>query len=272
MSLVVLAPLSAFAATAAYQFIMFMVLTSRLSGVPAHRLQLYLGGYLLTYTYANPEDANGIIKAIHFSLSLLSPVASVVSPVDQYKSRYLHALQTRAGIISVNLFSLLCDGGDSEHVSSSALIGINAYGGPILYLVLQSIALFTLLFWVDSGSVLFQKLKRARAELTATEPERSSKEDVDLEASTASAPSNLLQVLDATKTYGSNTAVDRLSFGVAPGHVFCMVGPNGAGKTTSINMMSWLTAADSVLRSYFPRWQRRPGPWGCADQRCIRRN
>ncbi|KAJ7347934.1 hypothetical protein DFH08DRAFT_1001291, partial [Mycena albidolilacea] len=213
MSLVVLAPLSAFAATAAYQFIMFM---------------LYLGGYLLTYTYANPEDANGIIKAIHFSLSLLSPVASV----------------TRAGIISVNLFSLLCDGGDSEHVSSSALIGINAYGGPILYLVLQSIALFTLLFWVDSGSVLFQKLKRARAELTATEPERSSKEDVDLEASTASAPSNLLQVLDATKTYGSNTAVDRLSFGVAPGHVFCMVGPNGAGKTTSINMMSGSVVPD----------------------------
>ncbi|KAF7354423.1 ABC transporter A family member 2 [Mycena venus] len=207
MTLVVVSPLSAFAATAAYQIIMFM---------------LYLAGYLLTYTYANPAYANGMVKAIHFTLSFLSPVASV----------------TRAGIVSVNLFSLLCDGGDSEHVSSSTMIGIDHYGGPILYLILQSIALFTLLFWVDSGSVLFQRLRRAHEELTAPEPELPFKEDIDLEAAAASSPNNLLQVLDATKRYGTNTAVDRLSFGVAPGTVFCMVGPNGAGKTTSINMMS----------------------------------
>ncbi|KAF7368202.1 p-loop containing nucleoside triphosphate hydrolase protein [Mycena venus] len=91
------------------------------SGVPIRHL--YLAGYLLAYTYANPENTKGIIKAMHFSLSLLSPIASV----------------TRAGIISGN-----CSGGDSEHVSSSVMIGINKYGGPILYLVLQSIALFIL--------------------------------------------------------------------------------------------------------------------------------
>jgi hypothetical protein len=45
------------------------------------QLQLYLAGYLLAYTYANPENTNGIIKAMHFSLSLLSPIASVVSPM-----------------------------------------------------------------------------------------------------------------------------------------------------------------------------------------------
>jgi ATPase subunit of ABC transporter with duplicated ATPase domains len=110
------------------------------------------------------------------------------------------------------------------------MVSLNKYGGPILYLVLQSVALFAVLFWVDSGSVLFQKLRRAHAEITSTEVDRPSKEDVDLEAATASQPSNLLQVLDATKSYGSNLAVDRLTFGVGPGNVFCMVGPNGAGK------------------------------------------
>ncbi|KAJ7511663.1 P-loop containing nucleoside triphosphate hydrolase protein [Mycena galericulata] len=210
MTLVVLSPLSAFAATAAYQFLMFI---------------LYIAGYMLAYTFADPALATGMIQTIHFTLSLLSPIASV----------------TRAGIISIDLFSLLCNG-NSNDTTSLAMIGITKYGGPILYLVLQAIALFTLLFWVDSGSILFQKLQRARADMSSPSPcheiERPSKEDVDLEAATASQPSNLLQVLDATKSYGSNLAVDRLTFGVGPGTVFCMVGPNGAGKTTSINLMS----------------------------------
>ncbi|KAJ7137918.1 hypothetical protein C8R44DRAFT_607470 [Mycena epipterygia] len=208
MTLVVLSPLSAFAATAAYQIIMFI---------------LYIANYLLAYTFANPALADGIVQTLHFTLSLLSPIASV----------------TRAGIIAVNLFSLLCDG-NSDDVSSMELIKLNKLGGPILYLVIYSVALFTLLFWVDSGSVLFQKLRRAQVEITSKEPEseRPAKEDVDLEAAMASQPSNLLQVLDATKTYGEITAVDRLSFGVSPDTVFCMVGPNGAGKTTSINMIS----------------------------------
>ncbi|KAJ7716985.1 hypothetical protein B0H14DRAFT_2643734 [Mycena olivaceomarginata] len=38
-------------------------------GFLAHgRLQLYLAGYLLVYTYANPENTKGIIKAMHVSL------------------------------------------------------------------------------------------------------------------------------------------------------------------------------------------------------------
>ncbi|KAJ6526262.1 hypothetical protein DFH09DRAFT_1187858 [Mycena vulgaris] len=206
MTLVVLSPLSAFAATAAYQIVMFM---------------LYIASYLLIYTYANPASVDGMIQVVHFTVSLLSPVASL----------------TRAGLISVNLFSLLCDS-NSDDLSPVAMVAFSKYGGPIFYLIMQSAALLTILFWVDSGSVLFQKLKRARATITSTEPERFSKEDVDLEAATAAEPSNLLQVLDATKAFGTNTAVDRLSFGVSPDTVFCMIGPNGAGKTTSINMMS----------------------------------
>ncbi len=39
------------------------------------------------------------------------------------------------------------------------------------------------------------------------------------------------------KSYNGLTAVDDVSFDVAPGEIFGLLGPNGAGKTTTINMM-----------------------------------
>ncbi|KAJ7862845.1 hypothetical protein B0H13DRAFT_1097709 [Mycena leptocephala] len=206
MSLVILSPLAAFGAMAAYQVITFA---------------LYIGGLMVVLTYATPDEADGLIQIVHFTLSLLSPVTSL----------------TRAAILSVNLFSLLCKS-EADDISALGLVRLSKFGGPILYLVVQSAIALTILFWVDSGSVLFQRLRRARQEIESPEIQRPSREDVDLEAATASEPQNLLQILDATKAYGSNTAVDNLTFGVAPDSVFCMVGPNGAGKTTSINMMS----------------------------------
>jgi len=47
-------------------------------------------------------------------------------------------------------------------------------------------------------------------------------------------------VIDAThlvKRYNGLTAVDDLSFSVAPGEFFGLLGPNGAGKTTTIRML-----------------------------------
>ncbi|MGY5885046.1 ABC transporter ATP-binding protein [Modestobacter lacusdianchii] len=40
-----------------------------------------------------------------------------------------------------------------------------------------------------------------------------------------------------TKTYGSTTAVDHLSFTVEPGRVTGFLGPNGAGKSTTMRMI-----------------------------------
>ncbi len=42
---------------------------------------------------------------------------------------------------------------------------------------------------------------------------------------------------NVVKRYGSFTAVDNLSFQIAPGEIFGFLGPNGAGKTTSLRMM-----------------------------------
>ena len=47
----------------------------------------------------------------------------------------------------------------------------------------------------------------------------------------------VLSVERLSKRYGEVTAVDDLSFAVAPGEIVGLVGPNGAGKTTTINMV-----------------------------------
>lgn len=43
---------------------------------------------------------------------------------------------------------------------------------------------------------------------------------------------------ELTRRFGSLTAVDRLSFDVAPGEMFGLVGPDGAGKSTTLRMLA----------------------------------
>jgi len=46
-----------------------------------------------------------------------------------------------------------------------------------------------------------------------------------------------IQAKDLTRTFGSFTAVDHISFDVKAGEVFGFLGANGAGKTTAIRML-----------------------------------
>ncbi|MEZ5291671.1 MAG: ATP-binding cassette domain-containing protein [Vicinamibacterales bacterium] len=49
-----------------------------------------------------------------------------------------------------------------------------------------------------------------------------------------------IDVAGIKKTFGAFTAVDGVSFSVAPGEVFGLLGPNGAGKSTLIRMLTTL--------------------------------
>jgi len=50
----------------------------------------------------------------------------------------------------------------------------------------------------------------------------------------------ILVTKDLKKSYGSNQAVQGVSFSVLNGEIFSLLGPNGAGKTTTISMLSCL--------------------------------
>ena len=47
-----------------------------------------------------------------------------------------------------------------------------------------------------------------------------------------------VEVEDLTRTFGSFTAVDHISFRVRSGQIFGFLGPNGAGKSTTIRMLT----------------------------------
>jgi ABC-2 type transport system ATP-binding protein len=49
---------------------------------------------------------------------------------------------------------------------------------------------------------------------------------------------------DLRKRYGDRTAVDGISFEIAPGETYGLLGPNGAGKTTTISMICGLLRRD----------------------------
>lgn len=53
----------------------------------------------------------------------------------------------------------------------------------------------------------------------------------------------VLEVRDLVVRYGTQTAVDGLSFSVLRGEIFGLLGPNGAGKTSTLNVIEGLRRA-----------------------------
>ena len=51
----------------------------------------------------------------------------------------------------------------------------------------------------------------------------------------------VISVHDLTKRFGTFTAVDHITFQVAPGEIFGFLGANGAGKTTAMRMLCGLS-------------------------------
>lgn len=60
----------------------------------------------------------------------------------------------------------------------------------------------------------------------------------------------MISCRELTRTFGSFTAVDRLTFEVAPGTICAFLGPNGAGKSTTVKMLCGLlpsTSGDATI-------------------------
>ncbi|KAK8143650.1 hypothetical protein G3M48_006937 [Beauveria asiatica] len=184
---------------------------------------IFMAGYLITYvcvlTYVEPSKIDNALRTSYFIFALVSPITSA----------------TRALFIATNLFSISCDGNELSRNPQ----GLNYYGGPILYLTVQSIILFLMLLWLDSGSPLswlppiFSRSRPAKDLETLDQDVLDEQERLR----GPGAQGDGLRVDHLTKSFGKNTAVDNVSFGIRRGEVFALLGPNGAGKSTTISVI-----------------------------------
>jgi ATP-binding cassette, subfamily A (ABC1), member 3 len=175
-------------------------------------LLMYMSAYMSINSRSPPEQIQSQILIVHFTLGLITPIGQLL----------------RALIIGLNLFSVLCVG--APPVKSTNYSGIKLYGGPILYLIGQSLLLFGFLIWYDHGFSL-NKLRSSQLP-TDTENTTTHEKEVSDEIARASTSDDGLRILHTRKTFKSIfsrkvQAVDDLTFGVKRGEVFALVGPNG---------------------------------------------
>ena len=77
---------------------------------------------------------------------------------------------------------------------------------------------------------------------------------------------DVLVVDGVVRRFGDLTAVDGVSFHIAPGETYGLLGPNGAGKTTTISIIAGLLAADAGAVTVAGE---RMGPQAVAPKRHI---
>jgi ATP-binding cassette, subfamily A (ABC1), member 3 len=153
----------------------------------------------------------------------------------------------RALFISLNVYSLACEGTSRAAYPG----GIEYFGAPILYLVLQALLLICFLMFWESGRSLeiFGIRLRRKTSSTTTDVEivdsgsgAEAAEDTIHMAYT----NNGLRVHNMSKSFGKNRAVDKITFGVLPSEKFALLGPNGAGKSTMISLIRGELHPDSA--------------------------
>jgi ABC-type multidrug transport system ATPase subunit len=204
-------------------YIVSIVVTSQLAtfafaaGGQASFFLLYFIGYMSILTYAPAYEIDNFLKIFHFAFATITPSGNLL----------------RTMLLSLNTFSVLC----VDNKIQSYPGALTAYGGPILYLIVQAIVLIIVLVWWDSG---YKPPFLVRTKTKAGHQE----DDVDAidpavltEIQRAESSSDSLRVLHLHKTFGTNQAVNDITFGIPQGQVFALLGPNGAGKSTTISLI-----------------------------------
>ncbi|KAF2876146.1 nod factor export ATP-binding protein I [Massariosphaeria phaeospora] len=178
---------------------------------------IYFIGYMCILTYAPSYSIDSYITIFHFAFATVTPAGNLL----------------RALLLSLNSFSLLCKGDEIATYAGA----LDVYGGPILYLIVQAIVLFITLVWWDSGyrPPIFNREKsrqqHTEEHIDALDPA------VAAEIARTENSNDSLRVLHLQKTFGTNHAVNDITFGIPQGQVFGLLGPNGAGKSSTISLI-----------------------------------
>ena len=139
----------------------------------------------------------------------------------------------RALLIGLNVLEVGCKNGEPTPPAS-----IYAYGGPILYLVLQVIALLLIIVWIEGDIALFRRKGHTAVAIDTEKDSTTISDEVKGEGiRVENAETDLLRALHLSKSFGSNKAVDDVTFGLPESDVMALIGPNGAGKSTLVNLI-----------------------------------
>jgi ATP-binding cassette, subfamily A (ABC1), member 3 len=220
----------------AFSYVVSLFVPSQLAAMAATSLvqtamaMLFFLGYFATTQLALTTQMTSWFNYIYYTTALVCPAISLF----------------RALLITLNVYSLACQG----QVRGPYPGDIGLFGAPILYLVVQFVLLVAFLIFWESGRSLeifgihIGKSKSEKLE----ERSKASKISPDAAEDNAhlSSTNDGLRVLNISKTFGSNKAVDDISFGILPSEKFALLGPNGAGKSTTISLIRGELRPDST--------------------------
>jgi ATP-binding cassette subfamily A (ABC1) protein 3 len=174
---------------------------------------IFLSTYWSIEARSDPAKVDEQVKIAYYAIGVISPITQLL----------------KAMMVGLNLFSVLCKG--SPPVKATNAASFDLYGGPIFFLIAQSLVMFAFLVWSDHKFSLGRFHQHSSKEL---DPEKSitKEREVAEEEIRVSNSQDGLRVLHIDKVYkplgGQKVhAVDDLTFGVKPGEVFALVGPNG---------------------------------------------
>lgn len=167
---------------------------------------------------ADATQHDATTMGLAFGLNLIFPIGNVM----------------RALFIGLNILQFACTG--DEISSTGSIYGL---GGPILYLVLQSIFLLLALVNLENNKLnFFWRRKRPNRAVLAQTSHVPSPEVKQEQMRVKGSPDDLLQVLHVSKSFGALNAVDDICFGSPRNDILALLGPNGAGKSTLVGMLS----------------------------------
>ncbi|KAF2188242.1 P-loop containing nucleoside triphosphate hydrolase protein [Zopfia rhizophila CBS 207.26] len=192
------------------------------AGSQGFMLLMYFTGIMNIQSRVDPTKVQDTRTIFNFTFNLVTPIGNLM----------------RALMVGMNMFSALCQGSPQQMASYPG--DIKLYGGPIVYLLGQSLVMFGILMLVDHGWVANWFRKPAPARSIEDQETRDKEVSDEIERVRDATDGLCLQHLTRSyksRTYGNVTAVDDLTFGVKKGEVFGLVGPNGAGKSTTITML-----------------------------------
>lgn len=173
----------------------------------------------LGFAKASPSKADEVSAGIAFGLNLILPIGNVFQSL----------------LLGLNIGQTRCSNGNIIPTGS-----IKAFGGPILYLVLQVLFLLGVIIWIEGDLAIFRR--KASQSATKHDAEKSVgsalSDDAEQEKlRVENTDSDLLRILNFSKSFGSNRAVEGVTLGLPQSDVTALIGPNGAGKSTLVNLI-----------------------------------